>query len=89
MKDGRPFGIGGLWENWKDPKSGDSVRTFAVITTDANSLVAEIHDRMPLILVPDDYDPIPSSARRTLMPQSSHRQLWYASRHDTEAEPKV
>jgi putative SOS response-associated peptidase YedK len=45
MKDGSPFGIGGLWENWKDPTSGEWVRTFAIITTDANELVAEIHDR--------------------------------------------
>jgi len=47
MKDG-PFGIGGLWENWKDPKSGEWIRTFTIITTDANELVAHIHDRMPL-----------------------------------------
>jgi putative SOS response-associated peptidase YedK len=50
MKDGSPFGIGGLWENWKDPKSGEWIRTFTIITTDANELVAHIHDRMPLIL---------------------------------------
>ena len=55
MKDGSPFGIGGLWENWKDPTSGEWMRTFAIITTDANELVAEIHDRMPLILAPPDY----------------------------------
>jgi hypothetical protein len=36
MKDGSPFGIAGLWENWKDPASGEWTRTFAVITTDAN-----------------------------------------------------
>jgi putative SOS response-associated peptidase YedK len=55
MKDGSPFGIGGLWENWKDPTSSEWVRTFAIITTDANDLVAEIHDRMPLILTSSDY----------------------------------
>ena len=55
MKGGQPFGIGGLWENWKDPNSGEWIRTFAVITTDANALVAEIHDRMPLILASSDY----------------------------------
>jgi hypothetical protein len=44
MKDGSPFGLGGLWENWKDPATGEWVRTFAIITTDANELVAEIHD---------------------------------------------
>ena len=55
MKDGYPFGLGGAWENWKDPASGERIRTFAIITTDANELVAEIHDRMPLILAPADY----------------------------------
>src|SRR6476646_238458 len=55
MKDGRPFGLGGLWENWKDPIAGEWIRTFAIITTDANELVDNIHDRRPLILAPSDY----------------------------------
>jgi putative SOS response-associated peptidase YedK len=55
MKDGKPFGIGGIWENWKEPASGEWIRTFAIITTDANALVADIHDRMPLILAAGDY----------------------------------
>jgi putative SOS response-associated peptidase YedK len=55
MKDGSPFGIAGLWENWKDPKTGEWIRTFVIITTDANTLVADIHDRMPVILAPSDY----------------------------------
>jgi putative SOS response-associated peptidase YedK len=55
MKDGSPFGLGGLWENWKNPTSGEWLRTFAIITTDANELVADIHDRMPLILALADY----------------------------------
>ena len=56
MKDGAPFGIAGLWENWKEPATGDWIRTFAVMTTDANEKVADIHDRMPAILAPGDYD---------------------------------
>jgi len=56
MKDGKPFGIGGIWENWKDPSSGEWIRTFAILTTDANALVAHIHNRMPLILAPEDYE---------------------------------
>ena len=55
MKDGAPFGIAGMWENWKEPSSSDWIRTFAIITTDANELVADIHDRMPAILAPADY----------------------------------
>ena len=54
MKDGHPFGIAGIWENWKEPKSGEWIRTFAIITTAANELVAHIHDRMPLILARSD-----------------------------------
>ena len=40
MKDGAPFGIAGIWENWKEPASGEWIRTFAIIciTTDANEL---------------------------------------------------
>ena len=52
---GSPFGIAGIWENWRDP-AGDWIRTFAIVTTDANELVAEIHDRMPVVLAPEDYD---------------------------------
>lgn len=56
MKDGSPFGLAGLWENWKDPVTGEWLRTFCVITVPANELVASIHDRMPVILAPADYD---------------------------------
>ena len=55
MKDGSPFGIAGIWKNWKEPKSGEWFRTFAIITTDTNELVAEIHDRMPVILPTSGY----------------------------------
>jgi putative SOS response-associated peptidase YedK len=55
MNDGAPCGIAGIWENWKEPGSGEWIRTFAIITTDANELVADIHDRMPVILAPSDY----------------------------------
>jgi putative SOS response-associated peptidase YedK len=36
MKDGAPFGIAGVWENWQEPTSGEWTRTFAIITTDSN-----------------------------------------------------
>ena len=52
MKDGSPFGLAGLWENWKDPSTGEWVRTFAIITVPSNDLVGRIHDRMPAILRP-------------------------------------
>ena len=56
MKDRSPFGIAALWENWKDPATGEWVRTFVVLTTPSNDLVGRIHDRMPAILKPADYE---------------------------------
>lgn len=49
MKDGRPFALAAIWESWKNPQTGDIQKTFAVITCPANELMAEIHDRMPVI----------------------------------------
>ena len=46
MKDGSPFGLAGLWENWKNPSTGEWERTFAIITVPSNELVSQIHDRM-------------------------------------------
>jgi putative SOS response-associated peptidase YedK len=48
--DGQPLAFAGLWSSWKDPESGDRVRTCTIITGRPNDLVAPIHDRMPLIL---------------------------------------
>jgi putative SOS response-associated peptidase YedK len=56
MKDGSPFGLAGLWENWRDPGTGEWERTFAVITVPSNELVGQIHNRMPAILEPASYE---------------------------------
>jgi putative SOS response-associated peptidase YedK len=56
MKDGLPFGLAGLWENWRNPNTGEWERTFAIITVPSNELVAKIHNRMPAILEPANYD---------------------------------
>ena len=55
MRDQTVFGMAGLWERWKDP-SGEGVESCTIVTVDANALVAQLHDRMPLILAPGDYD---------------------------------
>lgn len=47
------FAFAGLWERWKPREGGEPVETFTIITTGANARVAEIHDRMPVIL-PDE-----------------------------------
>src|SRR6266566_263289 len=56
MRDRQPFAFAGLWENWKDPTSAEWVRTFTIITTAPNEVVAPLHDRMPVILARSDYD---------------------------------
>lgn len=53
-KNGQPFGLAGLWDVWKSPE-GNSLWTFAIITTEANDLLATIHDRMPVIIGPENY----------------------------------
>lgn len=53
--DRQPFGLAGIWENWMDPATGEWIRSCAVITTEANELVAPIHDRMPVIVDQADY----------------------------------
>jgi putative SOS response-associated peptidase YedK len=42
MKDGSPFGLAGLWENWRNPSTGEWERTFAIITVPSNQLVGQI-----------------------------------------------
>jgi putative SOS response-associated peptidase YedK len=54
MADGSPFAFAGLWERWD--KGDEPLETFTIITTTANELVVPIHDRMPVILDPADYD---------------------------------
>ncbi len=54
LAGGGPFAFAGLWERWKGPDD-QVVRSCTIITTDANDLVAEVHDRMPVILDPTDY----------------------------------
>jgi putative SOS response-associated peptidase YedK len=50
-----PFGMAGLWKLWKNPKTNQWERTFAVITGESNELMQPIHDRMTTFLEPRDY----------------------------------
>jgi putative SOS response-associated peptidase YedK len=50
VTDNDLFAFGGLWDSWIDKETGECLNTFTIITTPANSLIKNIHDRMPLIL---------------------------------------
>lgn len=52
---GKPFAFAGLWDTWKSP-AGETVNSCTVITTTPNQLLRKVHDRMPVIVSPDDYD---------------------------------
>jgi putative SOS response-associated peptidase YedK len=54
--DGEPLAIAAIWENWKNPDTGEWDRTFVTITVPANVDVASVHDRMPLVLDKMDID---------------------------------
>ena len=53
--DGAPFGFAGLWEDWSSP-DGSQVETACIVTVSANGQMAAVHDRMPAILEPADFD---------------------------------
>jgi putative SOS response-associated peptidase YedK len=55
MKDERPFGFAGLWERWEG-EGGEVVTSCAILTTEANEVLRPVHDRMPVILHPEDYE---------------------------------
>ena len=59
LKSGEPMAFAGLWESWhpKDEKGeGETIESCCIITTDANALMQPIHDRMPVILDPDQWE---------------------------------
>jgi putative SOS response-associated peptidase YedK len=64
MKDGKPFAFAGLWDEWR-AADGSTLRTCTIITTAPNALMAPIHDRMPVILHPEDYAEWLDAAPRT------------------------
>ncbi|MBX7135568.1 MAG: SOS response-associated peptidase [Fimbriimonadaceae bacterium] len=52
--DHRPFAMAGIWDRWKDDST--TLRTCSILTTEPNRKVAELHNRMPVILHERDFD---------------------------------
>ncbi len=55
VNEGDVFAFAGLWDQWKSP-DGQIIESCTILTTTPNSLVADLHDRMPVIVPPDKYD---------------------------------
>ena len=54
MRDDQPFAFAGLWESWEGADHS-ALESCTILTTSANDLVRPIHDRMPVIVAPEDY----------------------------------
>jgi len=70
-RDQAPFAFAGLWERWRQP-DGQILRSCTIVTCPPNALVAEVHDRMPVILAATDHarwlDPAAGEGRALLRP---------------------
>ncbi len=54
LKGGILFAFAALYDIWKDSKTEEEIRSYTIITTQPNSVVGTVHDRMPVILAKDD-----------------------------------
>ncbi|TMB56867.1 MAG: SOS response-associated peptidase [Chloroflexi bacterium] len=54
--DGEPLAFAGLWAIWRNPETAERLYTCSIITTQANELVGQLHDRMPVLLEGADWD---------------------------------
>lgn len=84
LQDGRPFAFAGLWERWEAPDDGEAIESCTILTTEAVELLQPIHDRMPVILDPKDYnlwlDPAvqkPEQLQQLLCPYRSEAMIAY------------
>lgn len=80
--DGRLFAFAGLWETWH-AADGSMIDSCTILTTTPNELMAPIHNRMPVILEPEDYDlwlnpdPRPEDALHLLRPYPAEKMAAY------------
>lgn len=56
LQDRKPFAFAGLWEQWEDKSTGEAIASCTLLTTEPNALLETVHNRMPVILAPQDYD---------------------------------
>ena len=55
-RDGSALTLAGLWDEWKDRETGTALQSCTMVVTKANALAGKVHDRMPVLLQPQDFD---------------------------------
>jgi putative SOS response-associated peptidase YedK len=77
--DGQKMGFAGLWNTWTAP-DGARIENFTILTTDAAPQLRDIHNRMPRVLVPDEFEtwlqPDPERAAKLLTPSTATFKFW-------------
>ena len=56
LRSEEPFSLGGIWDRWVSPDKQTVLESYSIVTTEPNELLASLHDRMPLIIAPRDYE---------------------------------
>jgi len=82
LVDGAMFAFAGLWERWRDPATDETIESCCIVTCDTNELTARFHNRMPVIIAPEDYEAWltgpPEQALALLMPYPADEMRAYA-----------
>jgi putative SOS response-associated peptidase YedK len=82
-RDGSSLTIAGIWDEWKDIETGEPLKSCTMIITNANELASKIHDRMPVLLQPKDFDRwlTGNAGTELLKPEANdYLQTWPVSR---------
>ena len=88
LASGKAFAFAGIWDGLKDAH-GHWLQSFAIVTTEANELMARIHPRMPVILRPSDYDRWLDREETERLPIDLLRPFDSEEMEMREANPKV
>jgi putative SOS response-associated peptidase YedK len=80
LASGELFAFAGLWERWRSPE-GETIESCCIVTCAPNELAARFHDRMPVIIAPEDYDTwlsgTPQQAHALLRPYPAQQMRAY------------